>query len=126
MAKLVTPHLEQRAVDEPLYDIDPRTGDTVEIFYADTALAKSFGTRPGWHWWSCRRGFSPNDQPKGPFSSSYAAYRDTPGSPKPVARFGKRPCSGLAITQVGTRLAGGPRPGTQADAAMGVELGVHP
>ncbi len=58
MAKLAT--LERCAVEEPLYDIDPRTGDTVEIFYADRALAKSFGTRSGWFWWSCRRGFLPD------------------------------------------------------------------
>jgi len=76
---------------EPLYDIDPRTGDTVEIFHADSALAKSFGTRPGWFWWSCRRGSLPDGLVTGPFPTSYAAYRDTPGSPKSVAPFGKRP-----------------------------------
>jgi hypothetical protein len=95
MAKLVT--LERRAVNEPLYDVDPRTGAIVEIFYADRALAKSFSTRPGWHWWSCRQGLSPNDQPKGPFPTSYVAYRDTPGSPKTVAYFGKRPSCRQAV-----------------------------
>jgi hypothetical protein len=89
MAKLVT--VERCSVEEPLYDIDPRTGDSIEIFYADSALAKSFGTRPGWHWWSCRSGSLPDRLPTGPFPTSYAAYRDTPGSPKSVAHFGKRP-----------------------------------
>jgi hypothetical protein len=73
---------------EPLYEIDPRTSHTVEIFYADGALAKSFGTRPGWYWWSCRRGFLPDRQPTGPFPTSYAAYRDMLGGPKSC--FGKR------------------------------------
>jgi hypothetical protein len=85
---------EWGAADEPLYDIDPRTGDTVEIFYADGALAKSFGTRSGWFWWSCQRGSLPDRAPTGPFQTSYAAYRDTPGSPKTVAQFGKRRHSG--------------------------------
>ena len=89
MTKLVT--LERCAAYEPLYDIDERTGDTVEIFFADNSLAKSFGTRPGWHWWSCLSGCLPDAMPHGPFATSYAAYRDTPGSPKSVAQFGKRP-----------------------------------
>ena len=45
---------------EPLYDFDPRTGAAIEVFYADDLLAKSFGTRPGWFWWSCRRGSLPD------------------------------------------------------------------
>jgi hypothetical protein len=39
-------------------------------------LARSFGTRPGWFWWSCRRGFLPDGLPTGPFATSYAAYRN--------------------------------------------------
>jgi hypothetical protein len=106
MAKLVT---ERCAVNEPLYDTDPRTGDSVEIFYADSVLANSFGTRPGWFWWSCGRGFLPDRAPTGPFPTSYAAYRDTPASLKSTAQFGKRPCSTQAITQVlGTQRAGCP------------------
>ena len=85
----MTPYLEQRAVDEPLYDIDPQTGDTVEIFYADGALAKSFGTRPGWHWWSCRRGSPPDGAVTGPFPTSYRAYRAALGL-KSAVPFGKR------------------------------------
>lgn len=94
MAKPVT--VERCAVNEPLYDVAPKSGDTVEIFYADGALAKSFGTRPGWFWWSCRSGSLPDRAPKGPFPTSYAAYRKTPGRPKAVviarqAAKGKKP-----------------------------------
>jgi hypothetical protein len=61
---------------EPLYDFDPRTGATIEVFYADPVLAASFG-KPGagWMWWTCWRGDRPCE-PSGPFSSSYRAYRD--------------------------------------------------
>jgi hypothetical protein len=61
---------------EPLYESDPLTGTSVEIFYADYALAKSFGRGAGWFWWSCQRGFLPDAEPAGPFATSDAAYRD--------------------------------------------------
>ena len=62
---------------EPLYDIDPQTGASVEIFYADSAVAKSFGTpSAGWFWWCCYGGGLPYDRPTGPFTSSYLAYRN--------------------------------------------------
>jgi hypothetical protein len=65
-----------KAAFEPLYDIHPRTGATIEVFYADRALAASFGVRSGgWLWWSCERGGAPSD-PVGPFPTNYAAYRD--------------------------------------------------
>jgi hypothetical protein len=42
---------------EPLYDIDPHTGATIEVFYVDAVLVRSFRAHgPGWFWWSCRRG----------------------------------------------------------------------
>jgi len=57
-----------RAAYEPLYDIDPRTGASVEVFYADRVLAQSFGAScPGW---------SPKDIPTGLFGSSYLPYSD--------------------------------------------------
>jgi hypothetical protein len=46
MARALIPS-EQRPAFEPLYDIDRRTGATIEIFYADGVLAGSFGARPG-------------------------------------------------------------------------------
>jgi hypothetical protein len=67
------------AAFEPLYDIDPHTGATIEIFWADRVLAKSFGIRgAGWLWWSCPRGDVPG-QPNGPFGTSYRAYQDAQG-----------------------------------------------
>jgi hypothetical protein len=33
---------------EPLYDTDPHTGASVEVFYADAVLAASFGASAGW------------------------------------------------------------------------------
>jgi hypothetical protein len=45
---------------EPLYDIDPRTGAAVEIFYADRALETFGKCGEGWFWCSRRRGFSPD------------------------------------------------------------------
>jgi hypothetical protein len=65
----------QRARRDPLYDINPWTGVTIEVFYADRAL-ETFGRRgAGWFWWARRRGRSPNGPATGPFSTSYAAYR---------------------------------------------------
>jgi hypothetical protein len=66
---------------EPLYDTDPHTGATVEIFFADYSLAKSFGIRgAGWYWWSCWPGCRPDGDAFGPFPTSYRAYRDALGS----------------------------------------------
>ena len=37
---------------EPLYDINPRTGVTFEVFYSDRTL-ETFGRGgTGWFWWS--------------------------------------------------------------------------
>jgi hypothetical protein len=65
---------------EPLFDVDPRTGATLEVFYADRAL-ETFG-RGGscWFWWPRRRGFAPDGPPTGPFPTSYAAYRHALGT----------------------------------------------
>ncbi len=43
---ILTSTMKQRPQYEPLYDIDPRTGASIEVFYADRVLAKSFGTQP--------------------------------------------------------------------------------
>ena len=76
---------------EPLYDIDPKTGASVEVFYADCALARSFGTRgEGWFWWRCKPGCLPGAV-AGPFANNYLAYRNALGGLKSMARFGKRP-----------------------------------
>ena len=61
---------------EPFFDVDPQTGATIEVFYADRRL-ETFGKGgAGWFWWSRRRGFSPDGLPIGPFPTSYSAYRN--------------------------------------------------
>ena len=46
MARAVISDPKRRPALEPLYeDIDPRTGASIEVFYADRVLAGSFGTR---------------------------------------------------------------------------------
>jgi hypothetical protein len=65
----------QRPRRKPLYDIDPATGVSIEVFYADRTL-ETFGRGgAGWFWWPRRRGCSPVGSPAGPFATSYAAYR---------------------------------------------------
>jgi hypothetical protein len=76
MARAIVTTRTGRPAYEPLYDIDPRTGASIEVFYADRVLAVSFGTRgAGWCWWACQRGCLPDGPPTGPFATSYAAYR---------------------------------------------------
>lgn len=76
MVRAVISDPKRHTAYEPLYDIDPQTGATVEIFYADSALARSFGTLgAGWFWWSCQPDFQPG-QATGPFGTSYTAYRN--------------------------------------------------
>ena len=66
---------------EPLYDIDPHTGATIEVFYGDAVLARSFGAQgPGWFVWRCERDAPPSVPPAGPFATSYAAYRASSGA----------------------------------------------
>jgi hypothetical protein len=56
---------ERRSALEPLYALDPRTGASIEVFYADAVLAKSFCRREGWFWWSCHPGSLPDAPPTG-------------------------------------------------------------
>ncbi|WP_439923334.1 hypothetical protein [Nitrobacter sp. JJSN] len=74
------PSLKQRECREPLYDIHPLTGISIEVFYSDRTL-ETFGRGGGgWFWWSRRRGFSPDGPATGPFATSYAAYRHALGT----------------------------------------------
>jgi hypothetical protein len=60
---------------EPLFDVHPLTGVSIEVFYSDRTL-ETFGREgAGWFWWPRRRGCAPADTPTGPFATSYAAYR---------------------------------------------------
>jgi hypothetical protein len=73
MAPARTPNPKQRA---PLYDVNPLTGISIEVFYADRTL-ETFGRGgAGWFWWPRRRGCSPDGSPTGPFATSYAAFRN--------------------------------------------------
>jgi hypothetical protein len=92
MARAVISAPQRRAAGEPLYDTDPRTGAALEVFYADRVLARSFGTRPGWFWWTCRPGFLPDEPPTGPFASRYLAYRSWVIGGLPASS-----CTGLCI-----------------------------
>jgi hypothetical protein len=76
MARAVISGPKRHTAYEPLYDIDPQTGASVEIFYADRALAASFGAHAGWFWWTCQPGCLPECLPIGPFATAYAAYRN--------------------------------------------------
>jgi hypothetical protein len=67
---------DRRCRSEPLYDLDPQTGATIEVFYANPALAKSLGMGgAGWCWWTCQSGGLPG-RAIGSFATSYRAYRD--------------------------------------------------
>jgi hypothetical protein len=76
VARAISSAIKRRPLYEPLCDVDPRTGDSVEVFYADDVLAKSFGRHAGWFWWSCQVGCLPKGPPSGPFTTSYLAYRN--------------------------------------------------
>ena len=65
----------QRPCREPLFDIHPLTGATIEVFYANRLLETFGRVGAGWFWCSRQRGFSPTATPIGPFATSYAAYR---------------------------------------------------
>jgi hypothetical protein len=87
MARAIVSKMNRRPAYEPLYDIDPRTGASIEVFYADKVLAESFGTGgAGWFWWSCKPSCLPDAPPTGPFATSYSAYRDWIGEKLPSCR----------------------------------------
>jgi hypothetical protein len=81
---------ERRAADEPLYDQDPQTGATLEVFHADAVLARSFGMHSGFFWWSCLPGCLPGIRPHGPFATCYGAYRNALTRGTKPSPFGKR------------------------------------
>ena len=74
---------------EPLYDVDGRTGATIEVFFAEQVFAGMRGA--GWHWWACNPGEVPDWPPKGPFATSYSAYCDALASASSaIVRRGSR------------------------------------
>jgi hypothetical protein len=64
------PGLRQR---EPLLDIHPQTGATIEVFYADLTMETFGRCGAGWFWCSRRRGYPPDGLASGPFPTSYGS-----------------------------------------------------
>src|SRR3954454_10309379 len=80
---------KQTAGGEPTCDVDPVSGATIEVFYADQASASCFGvSSAGWLWWCSKGRCLPDASPVGPFATSYAAYRDALGGS--AIQFGSR------------------------------------
>jgi hypothetical protein len=69
---------------EPLFDVHPVTGASIEVFYADRRLETFGWGSAGWFWQCRRRGFAPEGEPTGPFPTSYSAYRDPMTRPLPI------------------------------------------
>jgi hypothetical protein len=90
-----TSNPRQHARHEPLYDIDPRTGASIEVFYMDRTLETFGRCGAGWFWWPRRRGCSPDGLATGPFATSYAAYRHAMTTSAPIT---------LAVPKAGHRL----------------------
>ena len=87
----------------PLYNIDRQTGARVEIFYADRALAASFGCL----WRRCQPGFLPGGVPIGPFASvmPHTAIPDADAALKgfeKTANAGRKSRSTLWLLRSGT------------------------
>jgi hypothetical protein len=80
----MVPHTNQHARHQPLYDVHPGTGASIEVFYADRTLETFGGGSAGWFWWPRRRGSLPDGSAIGPFATSYAAYRHAMISPAPT------------------------------------------
>jgi hypothetical protein len=72
---MAPPNLRESARHEPLYDVDPLTGVSIEVFYADRGLETFGRCGAGWFWWSRRPGFAPDGPATGPFPTNYSAYR---------------------------------------------------
>jgi len=60
---------------KPIFDLNPTTGVSIEVFYADRSLETFGWCGTGWFWWPRRRGFSPGGPATGPFATRFAAYR---------------------------------------------------
>ena len=59
---------------DPLYDIHPAIGVSIEVFYADRTL-ETFGRVALGGFGGRAEGSSPDGSPTGPFATSYATYR---------------------------------------------------
>ena len=76
--------LRQGPRHEPLFDVHPQTGISLEVFHSDRTL-ETFGRRgAGWFWWPRQRGCAPAGTPTGPFATDYAAYRHAMTAPAAI------------------------------------------
>ena len=74
----------------PFFDVDPVTGASIEVFYADRTLETFGRSGAGWFWWPRQRGFAPNKLAHGPFPTRYSAYRDALRRRTDPRQFGER------------------------------------
>ena len=75
---------------EPIQDLHPLTGISIEVFWADRTM-ETFGRESaGWFWWPRRRGFAPDGAAHGPFPTAYCAYRAAASGCEPAIHFGRR------------------------------------
>jgi hypothetical protein len=96
--------IDRRHHHKPLFDVHPVTGASIEVFYTDRTL-ETFGRRgAGWFWWPRRRGFAPDGAARGPFPTSYSAYRDALGARNNPTQFGTRITTGGAGRAAQARL----------------------
>ena len=83
MGSHIASNLKPCARHEPLFDVHPRTGASIEVFYADRDLETFGRCGSGWFWWPRWPGFAPTCAATGPFPTSYAAYRHAMTGPAP-------------------------------------------
>ena len=48
----LSPTPGQRARREPLFDVHPQSGATIEVFYADRTMETFGRCGAGWYWWT--------------------------------------------------------------------------
>jgi hypothetical protein len=90
---------------EPLFDVHPATGVSIEVFYADSRLVTFGRGGAGWFWWPRRRGLAPEGPARGPFPTRYAAFRNALGAPNNSIVFGRK-----ITTNGGAGFIGCPQP----------------
>jgi hypothetical protein len=64
---MMIPGAPYNACRDPLSDVHPQTGATIEVFYWDRTLETFGRCGAGWFWWFHQRGFSPEGLATGPF-----------------------------------------------------------
>ena len=73
----------------PLFDVDPVTRASIEVFYADRTLETFGREHSGWFWHVRRPAHAPEGPTTGPFPSSYSAYRNAVSSSRLASEQGR-------------------------------------